>query len=103
MFRGVMYINHLLVISSDLMRRLGGFDPAFDRIQDFEFMLRVSEKTTKIGHVRRILYHWRAVPGSVASGANSKGVLEPLQAAAVNAHLSRCGIHAIARPHPSLS
>jgi O-antigen biosynthesis protein len=103
MFRGVMYVNHLLVVSSELMRRVGAFDAAFDRIQDFEFMLRVSERAGKIGHVRRILYHWRSVPGSVAAGANSKGVLEPLQAAAVNAHLSRCGINAVASPHPSLS
>ena len=103
MFRGVMYVNHLLVVSSELIRRVGAFDAAFDRIQDFEFMLRVSESAAKIGHIRRILYHWRSIPGSVASGANSKGVLEPLQAAAVNAHLSRCGIEAVASPHPSLS
>jgi O-antigen biosynthesis protein len=82
---------------------VGAFDPAFDRVQDFEFMLRVSERTDKIGHVRRILYHWRSIPGSVAAGANSKGILEPLQAAAVNAHLARSGIRAIAAPHPSLS
>jgi GT2 family glycosyltransferase len=103
MFRGVMFVNHLLVVRAELARRVGAFDPAFDRVQDFEFMLRVSESTDKIGHVRRILYHWRSIPGSVASGANSKGILEPLQAAAVNAHLSRCGIRATAAPHPSLA
>jgi O-antigen biosynthesis protein len=103
MFRGVMFVNHLLVVRSELARSVGAFDPAFDRIQDFEFMLRVSEKTDKIGHVRRVLYHWRSIPGSVASGANAKGILEPLQAAAVNQQLSRRGIGAIAAPHPSLS
>jgi O-antigen biosynthesis protein len=103
MFCGVMFVNHLLVVRADLMRRVDGFDPSFDRIQDFEFMLRVSERTNKIGHVRRVLYHWRSIPGSVASGANSKGILEPLQAQAVNAHLSRRGIRAVATPHPSLS
>jgi GT2 family glycosyltransferase len=103
MFRGVMFVNHLLVVRTELARRVGAFDPAFDRVQDFEFMLRVSERTDKIGHVRRILYHWRSIPGSVAAGANSKGILEPLQAAAVNAHLSRCGIRAVAAPHPSLA
>jgi O-antigen biosynthesis protein len=103
MFRGVMFVNHLLVVRAELARRVGAFDPAFDCVQDFEFMLRVSEKTDKIGHVRRILYHWRSIPGSVAAGANSKGVLEPLQAAAVNAHLSRCGIGASAAPNPVLS
>jgi GT2 family glycosyltransferase len=102
MFRGVMFVNHLLVVRAELMRRVDGFDPSFDRIQDFEFMLRVSERTDKIGHVSRILYHWRSILGSVASGANSKGILEPLQARAVNAHLVRRGIGAVATPHPSL-
>ena len=103
MFRGVMFVNHLLVVRADLMRRVDGFDPSFDRIQDFEFMLRLSERTDKIGHVPRILYHWRSIPGSVAGGYNSKGILEPLQARAVNAHLSRLGIGAVAAPHLSLS
>ena len=102
MFRGVMFVNHLLVVRAELMRRVDGFDPSFDRIQDFEFMLRVSERTNKIGHVPRILYHWRSIPGSVAGSSNSKGILEPLQARAVNAHLVRRGISAVATPHPSL-
>jgi O-antigen biosynthesis protein len=103
MFCGVMFVNHFLVVRTNLMRRLGGFDPAFDGLQDFDFMLRVSEATPRIAHIPQILYHWRQIPGSVAHNANSKGQLEPRQAAAVNAHLSRCGIHANARPHPSLS
>ena len=103
MFRGVMFVNHLLVVRADLMRRVDGFNPSYDRIQDFEFMLRVSERTNKIGHVPRILYHWRSIPGSVAGGANSKGILEPLQARVVNDHLSRLGIGAVAAPHLSLS
>ena len=102
LFRGVMFVNHLLVVRADLMRRVGGFDLSYDRIQDFEFMLRLSERTDKIGHVPRILYHWRSIPGSVAGSSNSKGILEPLQARAVNAHLVRRGISAVATPHPSL-
>ena len=102
LFRGVMFVNHLLVVRAELFRELGGFDSRFERIQDFEFMLRVSEKTDKVGHIPRILYHWRAVPGSVASATNAKGPLEPVQASAVNAHLQRLGIGAIAIPHPSL-
>lgn len=102
MFRGVMYVNHLLVVRSEVIRRVGGFDSEFDKIQDFEFMLRVSEKTSRIAHVRRILYHWRAIPGSIASGAASKGTLEPLQAKAVNQHLSRCRIRAVAAPHDTI-
>jgi glycosyltransferase involved in cell wall biosynthesis len=103
MFRGVMFVNHMLVVRTSLIRGLGALDPEFDGIQDFEFMLRLSEATSRIGHVCRILYHSRSIHGSVASAVNSKGVLRPLQAEAVNRHLSRCGIRAIAAPHPLIS
>jgi hypothetical protein len=69
-------------------------------VQDFEFMLRVSEKTAKIYHLPKILYYWRRIPGSVAFHGNEKGPIEPIQASAVNAHLKRMGISAVAEPHP---
>jgi GT2 family glycosyltransferase len=101
MFRGVMYVGHLLVVRRSLADDVGGFDPTFDSVQDFEFMLRLSEKTERIAHVPTILYHWRKIPGSVAFGGDEKRDIEPLQAAAVNAHLERCGIAAVARSNPS--
>jgi GT2 family glycosyltransferase len=103
MFRGVMFVGHLLVVRRSLAEELGGFDPKFDRVQDFEFMLRVSEKNAKIHHLPKILYLWRRVPGSVAFHGNEKGPIEPLQAAAVNAHLERSGVRAAASPHPVLA
>ncbi len=42
---GVMYIGHLLVVRRDTALAAGGFDRRFDRLQDFEFMLRVGERT----------------------------------------------------------
>ena len=69
---GAMYIGHLLVVRRSLAEEVGGFDSAFDTIQDFEFMLRVSERTERIHHIPRILYHWRAIPGSIAAGADQK-------------------------------
>ena len=103
LFRGVMYVGHLLVVRQSLAQRLGGFDSAYDRVQDFEFMLRLSEATRRIVHLPKVLYYWRRVPGSVAFRGDEKGPIEPLQAAAVNAHLQRCGIPATAEPHPSLA
>ncbi len=100
MFRGVMYVGHLLVVRRSLADAVGGFDPAFDNVQDFEFMLRVAETTDRIAHIPRILYHWRKAPGSVAWDANEKRDIEPLQAAAVTAHLERCGVAAIALSNP---
>ena len=102
-FRGVMYAGHLLLVRLTLARELGGFDPRFDRVQDFEFMLRLSEATTRIHHLRKVLYYWRRIPGSVAFQGDEKGAIEPVQAAAVNEHLSRCSIPAVASPHPTFA
>jgi O-antigen biosynthesis protein len=102
LFRGVMYVGHLLLIRRSLVAQAGGLDPAFDGVQDFELMLRVSELTDRIEHVPRVLYHWRKLPGSIASSTEAKHGISELQAAAVARHLERCGIAAVAEPNPSL-
>jgi GT2 family glycosyltransferase len=99
---GAMYIGHLLVLRRSLAEEAGGFDPAFDKIQDFEFMLRVSERTDRIGHIPQILYHWRAIPGSIAAGAEEKSGVPELQARAVSAHLERRGVDLVAEAHPTI-
>jgi GT2 family glycosyltransferase len=96
---GAMYIGHLLVVRRALVERVGGFDSDYDKIQDFEFMLRVSEQTDRIHHISRILYHWRAIPGSIAAGTEQKSGVEELQAKAVTAHLRRLGAEAVVVPH----
>jgi len=101
MFRGVMYVGHLLAVRRTLADDIGGFDPTFDNVQDYEFMLRLAERTERIAHVPKILYHWRRIPGSVAFGGDEKRGIEPRQAAAVNAHLERCGIAAVAHSNSS--
>jgi glycosyltransferase involved in cell wall biosynthesis len=99
---GAMYIGHLLTARRSLLTEAGGLDPAFDTIQDFELMMRLSERTQRIHHVPKILYHWRAIPGSIASGTDQKDGVPELQARAVSAHLRRVGIAAEAEPHPSI-
>ncbi len=97
---GAMYIGHLLVVRRAVAEAAGGFDSAFDTIQDFEFFLRVSERTDRIHHISQTLYHWRAIPGSIAAGTDQKSGVEELQAKAVSDHLGRRGIDAKAVPHP---
>ncbi len=97
-FRGVMYVGHLLCVRRTLIAAAGGFDSAYDGVQDFEFLLRVSELTNKIHHIPEILYHWRAVSGSVAAETNAKGDLGKLQQEAVQAHMDRLGLAANAKP-----
>jgi Glycosyltransferases, probably involved in cell wall biogenesis len=89
--RGVMYVGHVLCVRTTLARELNGFDPTFDGIQDYEFILRVSERTSRIGHLPRILYHWRQSPSSSALVSNVKGDIDTLQLRAVQSHLARIG------------
>jgi GT2 family glycosyltransferase len=99
---GAMYIGHLLIVRTSVAEVAGGFDSAFDKIQDFEFMLRVSERTDRIHHIPQILYHWRAIPGSIAAGAEEKSGVPELQARAVSGHLERLGLPARSVPHPTI-
>jgi O-antigen biosynthesis protein len=99
---GAMYIGHLLVVRRSVAEAAGGFDSAFDTIQDFEFFLRVSERTKRIHHIPQTLYHWRAIPGSIAAGTDQKSGVEELQAKAVSAHLERREVDAVAVPHPAI-
>jgi len=96
---GVMFVGHLLVVRRELASAVGGFQPQFDNVQDFEFMLRVSEKTRRIRHVPEILYYWRRAHGSVSRKGDAKSGIPALQARAVNAHLRRINVNAIAEPN----
>jgi GT2 family glycosyltransferase len=99
---GAMYVGHLLVARRELISAVGGLDSAFDTVQDFELLLRLSEHTERIHHIPEVLYHWRAVPGSIALGEDEKEGVSELQARAVNAHLARRGVAAVAEPHPAI-
>jgi len=58
------YVIHLLVVRANLLKDLGGFRKEFDGSQDYDLILRLSEKTTHIAHIPRVLYSWRRHRGS---------------------------------------
>lgn len=91
---GVMYPGHALCVRTKIARQIGGFDPAFDGIQDYDLFLRISEHTRQIAHIPRILYHWRQLATSSALHSNAKGNMDKKQELAVRAHLDRQGRHA---------
>ena len=53
------YICHFVMTSRALYDKVGGVNIGFDGSQDHDFLLRVSEATSNIGHIQKILYHWR--------------------------------------------
>jgi len=63
-----MYTGHLTVYRRDLVQSLGGFRSEFDFSQDYDLALQVTEKTDRIGHIPKVLYHWQVLQGSAAAG-----------------------------------
>ncbi len=75
-----MYTLHLTVYRKSLITSLGGFRSEYDFSQDYDLVLRVTEKTKKIFHVERLLYLWRAIEGSAASGGKNYARITNLSA-----------------------
>lgn len=71
-FLSCMYTCHLMVLRTQLVRDLGGFRKGFEGSQDYDMVLRVIERTSRIHHITKILYHWRKSAGSTASSGLAK-------------------------------
>ncbi len=71
-FLACMYTCHLGVYRAALVRDVGGFRSEFDTAQDYDLALRIVARTSRIGHIPDILYHWRKAPHSTAVSANAK-------------------------------
>ena len=72
LFHSCNYVCHFVAMRRSLAERLGGLDEKYNGAQDYEFLLRASERTQKIRRIPKILYHWRAVSGSAAKASDEK-------------------------------
>ena len=66
------YITHFFVVKKDIVDRVGLLDKRFDGSQDFEFILRCTSQVKKVGHVDKVVYHWRCHPQSTAMNPETK-------------------------------
>lgn len=53
------YIVHLIGFRTGFLRELGGLDENLRISQDYDLILRASERATRIVHVPEVLYRWR--------------------------------------------
>ena len=56
------YVSHLSVYRRSLLEEVGGFREGFEGSQDYDLVLRATERTEKIHHVPKVLYHRGAAP-----------------------------------------
>ena len=93
MFYSVNYVTHLAIYKTEILRRIGGFRAGLEGSQDYDLALRVIEQIPEkhIRHIPKMLYHWRAVEGSVAFSADEKPYAHERARQAIREHLQRTG------------
>jgi GT2 family glycosyltransferase len=92
--RAQMYTCHLSVLRRALVEEVGGFDGRYEGAQDWDLVLRTTERARRVLHVPRVLYHWRAIATSAAAGENVKPWAFEAGTRAVQAHCERIGLEA---------
>ncbi len=86
------YICHFSIFKKELMDELGGFRSEYDGAQDYDIILRMSEKAKNIIHIPKILYHWRVHELSTAkAGDTSKPYAYDAGLKAIQDHIERLG------------
>jgi len=100
--RTQMYTCHLSVLRRSLVEEVGGFDPEFEGSQDWDLVLRVTERAREVLHVPRVLYHWRTLQTSAAGGGEeAKPWAFEAGGRAVQAHCERIGLAARVERDPA--
>ncbi|MDM7464285.1 MAG: glycosyltransferase [Tepidimonas taiwanensis] len=90
------YVCHLVAYRREEVLALGGMRTGFEGAQDYDLVLRMTERCTpeQIVHVPRVLYHWRMHPDSTASGAHVKPYAAEAGRRALHEAMQRRGIAA---------
>jgi glycosyltransferase involved in cell wall biosynthesis len=88
------YITHFTCFKKELLDRAGYFNPEFDGSQDYDLFLRLTEKTSKIYHIQKVLYHWRMLETSTSANSEAKPEAIERGRVVVEEALKRRGIKA---------
>ncbi|MDM8559330.1 glycosyltransferase [Candidatus Parabeggiatoa sp. HSG14] len=98
-------ITHFAVYRTSLIQQIGGFREGYEGAQDYDLALRAIEQINpiQIRHIPRILYHWRIISGSTASGPDEKPYAIMAAQKAIKEHLERRNISAEVTESPDVS
>ncbi|MDQ5913561.1 MAG: hypothetical protein QG623_180, partial [Patescibacteria group bacterium] len=66
------YLTHLNVFKHSLIKKIGGWNTNTDGAQDWDLFLRLIQVSKKIGHIPKVLYHWRVLETSTAHSIMAK-------------------------------
>ncbi len=95
------YIVHLVGFRTALLRELGGLDETLAISQDYDLILRASERAQTIVHIPEVLYQWRTHPAS-AGHARADEVMR-ISRGVLQRHLDRVGLAGQVQPGASFN
>lgn len=91
LFRSMNYLNHLTAHRTQNVKTAGGWREGYEGAQDYDLNLRILDMVgwEHVGHIPKILYHWRAAQGSTAKAQDEKGYAWEAGRQALEDHLKR--------------
>ena len=89
LLRSHPYIVHMVGFRTQLLTDIGGFDESLSISQDYDLVLRASEKAQSIVHIPEILYRWRIHENS--AGHQKMHQVMEVSKGVLRRHLERCG------------
>lgn len=95
------YIVHLIGFRTSMLRELGGLDESLEISQDYDLILRASERAQTIVHIPEVLYQWRTHTDS--AGHEKMAQVMDTSTTILQRHLDRQGIEATAAPGVSFN
>ena len=87
------YICHLSIIRKKLIEKVGLFRSEYDGAQDYDLFLRVSEQTSEIVHIPKVLYHWRVHNLSTSKNMEQKSYAIEAGKKAIEEHCRRINLN----------
>ncbi len=88
------YLFHMMAYRRDFINKLQGVQVGKEGSQDYDLILRASEKTSQVQHIPKILYHWRQHEQSVSMEHNAKEYAYTAGIQALQDSLTRRGLKA---------
>ena len=93
------YLTHLNIMKTSIVRKVGGWSLDTEGAQDWDLFLKVIENSKLIGHIPKVLYHWRVIETSTAHSIETKPYALEGQRNTVDKYLKNNGIKATSYHH----
>lgn len=88
------YLGHVCAFKTGQLKAIGGWRVGFEGSQDYDLVLRYTEKYTNIHHIPEVLYHWRIHRLSAAASETAKPYAYRAAQRALTEALERRGYNA---------